>query len=90
MPDEVVLVVLVLFIGLPWLVMHYMTKWKQGATLSDDDEMLLEDLHKLARRIEDRLETVERIVAADHPDFRPRRDAGIEPPDAGRDRRLTN
>jgi len=80
MPDELPLIFLILFIGLPWLVMHYITKWKQGATLTEDDEMLLEDLHKLARRLEDRLETVERIVSADHPDFKPLREAESTPP----------
>ena len=29
-----VLVVGMLFIGLPWLVFHYITKWKTAATLT--------------------------------------------------------
>ena len=32
---------------------------------------MLEDLYDLARRLEDRMHTVERIVAADNPDWRP-------------------
>lgn len=65
------IVVGMLFIGLPWLVLHYVTKWKSSATLPVEDERLLDDLHELARRLEDRVHTVERIVAADHPDWRP-------------------
>ena len=62
----------ILFIGLPWLIMHYVTKWKQTpGSMTNEDEALLDDLHSLARRLEDRVNTVERIVAADNPDFRP-------------------
>lgn len=65
-----VLVVGMLFIGLPWLVFHYITKWKQAPRITDEDEKLLDELHFAARRLEDRLQTVERIIAADNPDFR--------------------
>ena len=30
-----------LFIGLPWLIFHYITKWKTAATLTSGDEKLL-------------------------------------------------
>jgi phage shock protein B len=60
-----------LFIGMPWLIFHYVTKWKQAPKITDEDERLLDELHLLARRLEERLLTVERIVAADNPDFRP-------------------
>jgi phage shock protein B len=60
-------------IGLPWLIMHYVTKWKTAATLTNDDEQMLGNLHELARRLEDRLETVERLLGQDHPDWQPRR-----------------
>lgn len=65
-----VLIVGMLFIGLPWLVFHYITKWKQAPRITDEDEKLLDELHFAARRLEDRLQTVERIIAADNPDFR--------------------
>ncbi|MBJ7378945.1 envelope stress response membrane protein PspB, partial [Sphingobium sp.] len=52
---------------------HYVTKWKQAPKITDEDEKLLDELHLLARRLEERLQTVERIVAADNPDFRPQR-----------------
>lgn len=69
--DVVGLVAIVtLFIGLPWVILHYITRWKTAATLTTDDEALLDELYQLARRLELRVETVERLVAADHPDFR--------------------
>lgn len=67
-----VFVVGMLFIGLPWLIRHYVTKWKQSpGGMTTEDEALLDELHSLAKRLEDRVNTVERIVAADNPDFRP-------------------
>jgi phage shock protein B len=73
MEDVLVPIVVVgfLFVALPWLILHYVTKWKQAPRITDEDEKLLDDMHVLARRLEDRLNTIERIVAADNPDFRP-------------------
>ncbi|KTT69268.1 envelope stress response membrane protein PspB [Sphingomonas endophytica] len=65
-----VLVVGILFLGLPWLVFHYVTKWKTAPRMTGEDEQLLDEMYNLARRLEDRVTTVERIVAADNPDFR--------------------
>ena len=64
-------IVPVLFIGLPWLILHYVTKWKQAPKMTLEDENLLDEMFNLARRLEDRVTTVERIVAADNPDFKP-------------------
>lgn len=66
-------VIVTLFIGLPWLILHYLTRWKTAPTLTANDEQLLDELYQLARRLEDRMETVERLVAADNPDFRQHR-----------------
>ncbi|MEH3046816.1 envelope stress response membrane protein PspB [Sphingomonas adhaesiva] len=60
-----------LFIALPWLILHYVTKWKTAPKMTGEDERLLDEMHNLARRLEDRVNTVERLVAADNPDFRP-------------------
>lgn len=59
-----------LFIGLPWLIFHYITKWKTAKTLTGDDEKLLDDLYEAARRLDDRLCTIERIMTAENPDWR--------------------
>ena len=62
-----------IFIALPWIVLHYITKWKTSATITTDDEALLEELYNLAKRLDERMDTVERLVASDNPDFRPAR-----------------
>jgi phage shock protein B len=72
-PEVIVLVVVVLgmlFIGLPWLVFHYITRWKSQATITTEDENLLDELHDLARRLDERMSTIERIVQADNPNWR--------------------
>ena len=61
----------ILFIGMPWVILHYVTKWKLAPKITQEDENLLDEMFNLARRLEDRLNTVERIVAADHPDWKP-------------------
>ena len=60
-----------IFIGLPWVILHYVTKWKTSATITSDDEVLLEELYNLAKRLDERMDTVERLVATDDPSFNP-------------------
>ena len=60
----------ILFIGLPWLVFHYVTKWKTAATITGADEKLLDELYDLARRRDDRLCSIERIMTAENPNWR--------------------
>ena len=31
-----------IFLGLPWIILHYLTKWKTAATLTTGDEALLD------------------------------------------------
>ncbi|WP_340587019.1 envelope stress response membrane protein PspB [Erythrobacter alti] len=70
--EEVIIIPMVV-IGLPWLILHYVTKWKTAATITTDDEALLEDLYSLAKRLDERMDTVERLVASDNADFKPAR-----------------
>jgi phage shock protein B len=71
MDIEGVIAILGGLIGLPWLIMHYVTKWRQAPKITEEDERMLDEMYNLARRLEDRLNTVERIVAADNPDWKP-------------------
>jgi phage shock protein B len=66
-----VMVVGILFIGLPWIILHYVTQWRRARGLSIEDENLLDELHDTARRLDDRLRSIERIIAADNPNWRP-------------------
>lgn len=71
--EEVVVPIFVIgaiFIAAPWLVFHYVTRWKTQATLTKEDENLLDELYELSRRLEERVVTVERILSADNPGWR--------------------
>lgn len=70
---EEVIIIPAIFIGLPWIVLHYITKWKTAATITSDDEALLEEMYNLAKRLDEWMDTVERLVAHDHADFKPAR-----------------
>ena len=67
---EIILVMGILFIGLPWIIFHYITRWKTAATLTTQDEDLLDELHDLARRLDERTCTIERIMDAENPSWR--------------------
>jgi len=69
MDIEGVMAIGAIFIALPWIILHYLTRWRTAATLTNGDEALLEELYQLARRLDERMDTVERLVAADHPEF---------------------
>ncbi|NBB82788.1 MAG: envelope stress response membrane protein PspB [Alphaproteobacteria bacterium] len=55
-----------------WLLLHYITQWRRTKTLSAEDERMLVELWQSAQRMEDRIETLERILDADQPGWRGR------------------
>ena len=74
-----VIIVPILFIALPWIIFHYITQWKKNASITREDENLLDELHDLARRLDDRMCSIERIMAAENPNWR---QVGCDPIDA--------
>jgi len=45
MLDEILMPVIVvgmLFIDLPWVILHYMTKWRQAPKITEEDERMLD------------------------------------------------
>jgi len=86
MDIEGVLAIGSIFIGLPWLILHYMTQWRKAKGISVEDEQLLDDLHDMARRLDSRLDSIERIITADHPGWK---DGALAAP-AARETRLSD
>ena len=82
-----IIVVPIIFLGLPWLIFHYITRWKSAATLTGEDEKLLDELHDVARRLEDRVVTIERIMTAENPGWR---QIGSDPASIGIEDNYTN
>lgn len=66
-------IVLILVIVAPlWLVLHYVTRWRATKTLSSEDEKMLVELWQSARRMEERIYTLETILDAELPGWRGR------------------
>ena len=59
-----------LFVALPAIILNYMTQWRKAKGITIEDENLLDDLHETARRLDHRLESIERIIAADNPGWK--------------------
>ena len=54
--------ILSIFGFVPWLFFHYITIWRGQKTLKPDDERIMEDLWRSAKRMERRIETLEALI----------------------------
>lgn len=54
-----------IFVILPWMVFHYITLWGKQKRLQPDDERMMEDLWRSAKRMERRIEALEALIAED-------------------------
>ena len=71
MPE--VIPVLLITICLPlWIIFHYITKMKTSKGLSPEDEKMLSEVWDSANRMEERINTLERILDVEAPDWRRR------------------
>ena len=61
-----------LFVILPWMILHYISKNRSSRNLTEDEERMLEDLWRSARTMERRIETLERLLEPDAAPIRPR------------------
>ena len=70
---ELITIAVIIFVAIPaplFIVLHFITKWKQAREISGGDEKMLEDLWQLAQRLEERLEALETILDSEIPDWR--------------------
>lgn len=58
-------IILASFVLPIWIILHYATKWKAARGLGAQDEKLLADLWESARRMEERLDNLERAIGAE-------------------------
>ncbi len=66
------LILFVVIVAPIWLILHYATRNSASKRLTTKDETLLEELNDNARRLEERLHNLERILDADTPEWRAR------------------
>jgi phage shock protein B len=71
MPE--VIPVLFITICLPlWIIFHYITKMKMSKGLSPEDEKMLSEVWESTNKMEDRINTLERILDIEAPNWRSR------------------
>ena len=68
----IVAIVAIIVIGLPSMIMHYVTEMRKLKTVTPDDERLVEDLWRTAQRLERRVEALETILDKEAPKWRER------------------
>ena len=71
--DEYTGIALIIFFAIPaplFIVLHFVTKWKQSREISGGDEKMMEDMWRLSQRLEERLESLETILDNEAPDWR--------------------
>ncbi len=70
---ELITIAIIVFIAIPaplFIVLHFITKWKQAREISGGDEKMLEELWNLSQRMEERLESLETILDSELPEWR--------------------
>lgn len=68
--------ILFLTICLPlWIVFHYITKWRSDKGLTTEDEKMLSEIWDSTNRMEERINTLERILDIEAPSWRSRHGA---------------
>jgi phage shock protein B len=76
MPTSVALFVLgIIFLAIVapiWIVCHFIAEWRKARRLSSDDEKALGELWQSARRMEGRIEALERVLDSEAPGWRMR------------------
>ena len=71
--SHLVLIAVIVFITIPaplFIVLHFITKWKQAREISGGDEKMLEEMWGLSQLLEERLESLEIILDSEIPDWR--------------------
>ena len=72
-PFEMLFVPMVLFMVIvapTWIVMHYRSVNLSSSQLSEEDRQALEDLLVAVDQMAERIDSLESILEADHPDWR--------------------
>lgn len=64
--------ILSIFVFMPWMVFHYITIWRNQKTLKPDDERIMEDLWRSAKRMEHRIQALEALIDSEGRSSAPR------------------
>ena len=68
-----VIPILLLTVCFPlWIIFHYITKMKTSKGLTAEDEKMLSEIWESSNRMEERIQTLERILDIETPNWRKR------------------
>jgi phage shock protein B len=62
---EVPLILFLVIVAPIWIIAHYVTRWRMAKTLSPEDEKQFAELWRMAERMEERIDSIERILEAE-------------------------
>lgn len=71
--SSLILVAIIIIVVIPaplFIILHFITKWKQSREISSGDERMLDDLWRQSQRMEERLESLEIILDNEVPEWR--------------------
>lgn len=66
----IAVIVLVLVPAPLFIILQFITKWRQSREISTGDEQMLDDLWQLSQRMEERIESLETILENEVPQWR--------------------
>ena len=55
-----------------WIIFHYITKWKTSKGLTAEDEKMLAEVWESTNKMQERIQTLERILDIESPNWRGR------------------
>ena len=64
---EVPLILFLVIVAPIWIIAHYLTRWRMAKSLSPEDEKQFAELWQTAERMEQRIDSIERILEAEEP-----------------------
>jgi phage shock protein B len=64
---EVPLILFLVVVAPIWIIAHYTTRWRMAKSLSPEDEKQFAELWQIAERMEQRIDSIERILEAEEP-----------------------
>jgi phage shock protein B len=64
---EVPLILFLVIVAPIWIIAHYTTRWRLAKSLSPEDEKQFAELWQTAERMEQRIDSIERILEAEEP-----------------------
>jgi phage shock protein B len=64
---QVPLILFLVIVAPIWIIAHYTTRWRMAKTLSPEDEKQFAELWQTAERMEQRIDSIERILEAEEP-----------------------